>query len=840
MLKHVYKIMGLIAIFVLAIWFFGRNMEVMNSNVYTETVESAEETFPVISITSDGIQLNRMYGYSSNITASAIRESITVTGSSGQVGIYIDKHKTNINKLVYELRSVMTNELLASDEISAFDKTETGLSCTLKPDFAFETSTEYSLKIILVTDVSKKINYYTRVKYYPEGCNLKEKLDFVMDFHKKTMKKDESIASYIEPDSSADNSTLAYTDINSSFGNIVWGELKPAEITTIIPTVKEINIETAAIQLVYYAAADTDSGPCNYYVKEYYRIRYSNSRAYLLWFERTIETLFDINHASLNKSQLNMGITNDTDMQIVSNNAVSRAAFVKSGNVYLYNMTDNTLIRAYSEYTDETEYEYRLYDQQNARIISLDEEGNMTFAVYGYINHGSYEGKVAVILYRYRVSDSRIEELLYIPFENSYQVLKEDFEEYCYVNGKDIFYFIVDGKIYSYDIVAKKLTCIAENIDGGNFTIVPENNMFIWKEDSSVLNMLSLESENRAVINAGEDEYVNLIGVIGENIVYGTGRNSDIKTASDGTRTYNMYRLDITDNEGNIIKTYKKKKTYITNAYVNGNVIYMERAKKKKGAFVPTSPDNIINRLSAPKTYISLVPRVTELTMTEWYMSFPSGFAMPDVPGETIIDKYLISNENTLYLDKNEDKIKYYVYAKGEIKASYFDPAQAIIYADEQQGVVINSKNRTVWERGGRFNSASVSGVMNTKSSGKTDSIDACVYMLLKSMYVDVSLKDIAKDDKAIYDILLEYMEEPVNLKGCTLDEILYFVSMGCPVIAMESGTHAVILTAYDQNKVTIYDPDSGQTSSMYHAAADEMFTAAGNIFISCMKGEHK
>lgn len=839
MLKHLYKIMGLIAVFVLALWFFGKNMEVMNNNIYNETVESAGETFPVISINSQDMVMNRMYGYSSSIAANAVREMVTVINDSERIRVNINEHGTGINKLEYELRSVVTNELLTSGEISAFDETEEGLSCVINPDYGFETSTEYSLRIVLITDVSKKINYYTRIKYYPEGCYLKEKLDFVMDFHNKTLDKDESIATYIEPSSGADNSTLAYVDINSSFTNIVWGSLEPEVITDIIPAVKEINIETAAIQLVYFASANTDSGVCNYYVKEYYRVKYASDRMYLLWFERTIDTEFDINHTSLNKSQLNMGITQDTDMQIVTNDAVSRVSFVKNGNVYLYDLSRNKLVRIYSHYMNNEEYEYRLYDEQNARVISMDEEGNMTFAVYGYISHGVYEGKVAIILYRYRVSDDELEELLYIPFQSTYQVLKEDFEEYCYVNGKDVFYFVVDGKIYSYDIVAEKLTCIAENIENGNFTIVPENNMFIWKENS-VLNMLNLETENRAMVNAAEDEYVNLIGVIGEHVVYGTGKNSDIRVAADGTRTYNMYRLDIASADGNIIKTYHKKKFYISGAYVKDNVIYLERVKKQKGAFVPVSGDNIINRLNTVKASVSLVPRVTEKTMTEWYMAFPYTFEMTEVPEEIIVNKYIITRENTLYLDENESKLRYYVYAKGGIKESFLSPASAVAYADEQQGVVINSRNQIVWERGGRFNSASVSGINNTKSTNKINSINACVYMLLRSMYVNVDVSDISGSDTSIYDTLQQYLYEPLNLTGCTFDEILYFVSMGSPVIAMKDSNHAVIITAYTTNTVTVYDPDSGQAQTMYHNSADEMFGAAGNIFISCMKGENK
>lgn len=66
------------------------------------------------------------------------------------------------------------------------------------------------------------------------------------------------------------------------------------------------------------------------------------------------------------------------------------------------------------------------------------------------------------------------------------------------------------------------------------------------------------------------------------------------------------------------------------------------------------------------------------------------------------------------------------------------------------------------------------------------DSIDACIYMLLHSRYIQVKPSDIAAKDGGIMDILSQYVSEPLNLCGINLDEALYFVSSGCPVIAIE------------------------------------------------------
>ncbi len=836
MLKHLYKGMGLVFVFAAALWFFGRYIEEINVYTPGNTVEAGSETYPVIYLGASGHDMNRLYGYSANIPVGMMRESITVLDDGKLIDINIREYETPINKLNYEIRSCDTSELMDSGSVSALTDEDDRRICSIKPDCEFETSMEYSLKLTLVTNVSRKINYYTRIKYYPEECHVSEKMDFVMDFHDMTIKKDEAVATYIEPQDTTDNTTLAYVNIHSSFSNVTWGLLEPTVTTDIIPSIREINIETAAISLDYYATAQTDAGGETFYVREYYRIKYTPERMYLLWYERTMESLFDVSLSSLNKSDLNMGITPDTDMQIVVNGASTRVSFVKLGDVYMYDLAENRLNRIYSQYYEQDMSERTLYRQQDAHIISMDEEGNVTFAAYGYITHGGYEGKTAVIIYRYHVSDNALEELVYIPFDRPYQLIKEDFDKYCYINGKDVFYFVIDGRIYSYDIVADRLTLISGNAAGGNLTIIKDSNILAWEENGELV-VMRLESGERTDIRPSGKRYVKLIGVIGENIVYGTGKDSDITHAADGTVQHIMQKLDIIDPDGNIVKTYKIKKRYISNAYVNENVVYIERVKKNSdGTYTSVAPDNIINRLDVKESDVRLTKRVSDKSMTEWYMTFPQTFVMETYPDEKVINKYIIGEEHVLNLDEYEKPVRYYVYAKGSIKSSFSSPAQAVAYADEEQGVVLNRDNRIVWERGGRFNSHTLSGIERVRTSGRADSMDACIYMLLRSEYIQLHLSDIGKMDGAVTDILSQYVDEPLNLSGITLDEALYFVSSGCPVIAMKDDKNAVLITAYTQVGVTIYDPKTGQTQTMYHENADSMFSAAGNIFYSVMK----
>ena len=73
MLKHIYKFLGLMVIFVIAIIIFGQNIKVVKVSDNNEVVEVAGETFPVMTIISQDCEMNRVYGYSGNMVAGTVR-----------------------------------------------------------------------------------------------------------------------------------------------------------------------------------------------------------------------------------------------------------------------------------------------------------------------------------------------------------------------------------------------------------------------------------------------------------------------------------------------------------------------------------------------------------------------------------------------------------------------------------------------------------------------------------------------------------------------------------------------------------------------------------------------
>ncbi len=837
--KRVYKAIILTFIFFISLVFMSENIREEEITLKT-TVEMRDAQFPLLYIKTGGYEINRLHGYSSNIDANVIREAMTPVDAEKTVQIRLEENGTSIRKIKYEIRELKENVLLDSGEISALDQTENGKEAKIKINTALTVGKEYAMKITASTETSRKIHYYTRIKYYETDYYLDEKMDFVHTFHEKSMDKEkaEDLARYLETDPAADNSSFAKVDIHSSFENFSWGNLKPEVITTIVPTIKEFNTETAAVQLTYFAKAKTDSGTEIYQVKEFYRIRYTSDRIYLLNYERTMESMFDIQLTSLAKSEFKIGITNEADIELVTSGENGNLAFVRQNALWYYNLEQNSAVRVFSFLGDGEDYLRAGYDQHSIQILDMDEEGNIDFIVYGYMNRGDYEGKVALVLYRFLAANNQIEELVYIPLETTYQMLKEEIEGFNYVSETDMFYFTVNSALYCYDIVAKQLKEVATGINANNFAAMIERDghgaAWTTEEDGKkVMTILDLENGLETKKTASEGETIQIFGSIGDSLIYGYVKDADIKETKEGAVITPAYKLEIVDVEGNVRKTYKKKDIYVVDVNVNENIARLIRVKKSNGGYQEISFDSILSQGDTQTAIIDIEQRITELTKTEWYISLPQGFTMAELPKVSTTSNAILKEDTTLYLDLQEkEEEKYYIYAYGNIIESTDNAAEAILMADENAGVVINQDNRLVWERGGKFKRNTLGQIKKASVGQSADSIGACLYMVLHYNHINADAAALTAEGKSIYNVLKENLDSPLNLTGCTLDQVLYMVSSGSPVIAMKDAANAVLITGYDDSSITVIDPQ-GHLSKMSIKSAEKLFENAGNIFIS-------
>ncbi|MBR1743746.1 MAG: hypothetical protein IJ733_18145, partial [Lachnospiraceae bacterium] len=473
------------------------------------------------------------------------------------------------------------------------------------------------------------------------------------------------------------------------------------------------------------------------------------------------------------------------------------------------------------------------------KILKVSDDGDVSFMLYGYMNCGDYEGRVGILLYDYNPKENQISERVYIPLSTTYQQLKEDIGDYSYFNNRDIFYFSFNDRVYAYNISSKKYEILTEHASKDHFSMLQKAGCFIWSnaaENSSdgiadSIQILDLETSKYINVKAPKKEGIIVLGTIDSNIVYGFVKKQDVFETSTGEIVTPAYKLFISDCKGEILREYHNTKRYVVGAAVDENVIRLDRMKKVDGRFVETSGDTIINQKTIETKSVKLTTRVTQKFLTEYYLSLPAGFILKQTPEVSSTKQMMVTENTTLHLSDEEmrNSVKYYVYANGGITKSSTNIAKSIQLADEQMGTVMDSDAHIIWERGGKFLSKELSGISYPNDG--SGSLKACTQMLLQAAQITTTTSELK--GKSTLSMLKRYLDFPVNLTGCTVDEILYFVSGSKPVIAMTGNTSGVLIMAYTTTDVSWMDPNTMQRRTMSIAAAEEYFKQFDYKFIS-------
>lgn len=846
-LKYIYRIIILLCIFVASIYYFSRDIkEVVFDMDNTIAMENA--TFPLITIKTGENEINLLHGYSSNLNANMVREAVTPIGTDQTFEVLINQEKYDIKKLNYELREFASNDLIETNSISVFEDNGSKKTAKIKLKPGLETGKEYAVKITLITSESKKMYYYQRIKLY-ENSYLNEKLAFVMGFHNAIKNKEtaKEIERYLEKAGAEDNTSLSYVNINSSLDLVSWGNLQPVFLTEVIPTIKEIYSDTASVELDYYIEADIAGTTEQYQITEFYRVRYTADRMYLLNYERRMEAQFDVNLASIVKNELKLGISNEMDVPFISSDDEKKMAFVRDRELWYYDLNVNEMIRVFSFRQDQTDYIRDLYDQHDIRLLNMDAEGNVDFLVYGYMNRGQYEGKVAVILFRYVRAENRIEELVYLPVEGTYQTLKENLGDFSYVNSKEVFYFHINNNIYSFNLITRELSELATNIHQNNIVVLKELNYVTWQENTNPtlakkICIMDMETGDVQSISAEAGYNARLMGKIDSNIIYGFVKEKDIITMMDGKILAPLGTIEIASVNKDILKSYEKPDYYIYDLKVMDNVIELYQVQKVSNSgndtYVKAPDDYIMNQVKAQTQVIKVSTRVTEQALTELYLSLPAGFTMSELPKVTKTVNTIISQDPTVRLQETEQEELYYPYITGGIEGSYEEAVDAIEVAKEKIGVVLDNKQRLVWEKGVKATQSIITYFEEINLTARSNkSIESCLEIMLSYQNVNVGIEKLSVANRSAFDVLKEYSKySPIRLTGITLDDALYYISKGRPVLAITDTNKAVLIYGYDAFNIMMIDPTKSEVVKVGIGDSTNLFKNAGNVFLSYLE----
>lgn len=804
-----------------------------------DQMQMGEAELPVVYVMYQGMTINCLHGYTIEMDPSAMRDSLSPLGEERRFNIKIHDYENTITGISYEIRTIDKERLLEKKEITQWKEDDTGILAEFNFENLIEKNTEYLLTIHLSTESEKDISYYTRIL---QGVDhITEKVQFITDFSRKTFDKEaaKDLIPYLESGPSGDNSNFGRVNINSSFNQIIWGDLAPTQITNPIPTIKEINGSITSMELSYEIKALNMYGSEEYYhVTEFYRTNFTESRTYLLTYERAVQQYFKAASDNINGSRINLGILPDIDIEVSNSEKGNYLAFVSNGNLWSYD-TKNNKISCIFTFIDKNDDGVRdAWNQHQIRIISNDDSGNIAFVVYGYMNRGAHEGQVGLALYFYSGSNNIVSEELFIPYQKSFSYLKQSLGNLFYINHSNNFYFMLEGNVYSVDLASREYTLVVEGLKKGCYVIHKDGNILAWQVENDLYNSssikeLQLDTNQEFVITADEGEKLRVLGFVENDLVYGIAKEEDVFINQNGTNEFYMERIVIVDTNKQQVGMYREEGFYVTDASINENMITLDRVRKTgERIFEVADKEHITNNVALLEEDVTVTWIATEKKKKEVGINLKSPIVNSSLKIDNAKEIVFTPGRELILNEMPESLYRYFVYGKGTLLDVFDKMGDAIQLADQNAGIVLDNKGDYVWSRGNRKDSVTLSAVVMEASENNT--IAACINAMLQYAGVQRDSTALLDEGQTALEIVNNNLNQKgMDLTGCTLKQILYFVSSGKPVMGKIGEGHYVLVIGYDAYNAILLDPKREKSYKIGLEDGTALFTKAGNQFIS-------
>ncbi len=810
--------------------------QLMNRGNTDMTAEMGQATLPIVYMNVNDEYVNPLHGYTVDMEGSYLRGAITPLKANREVDILIDTYGAVISKVGYEVRSKDMQRLIEVTELESYSYENDMITATLPIKDLIEDEKEYMLVIMITDGAGKVTKYYTRIINKPE-LYLTEKFSFVKDFSAKTFDREAAaeLKVYMETNAEGDNSSYGYVNIHSNFRQLTWGDLSPIVSSEKELYLLEVDSLNACIELSYRVFVKNEY----YNVKEYFRIRRGKDRMHLMEYERHMDQVFDEDKNVLVNGKILHGIL-DEKLQWAENKSANVYTFVQQNSLYSFNTNNNNLAKVFSFYDKDNNDLRTRYDAHGVKILSVDDGGNIMFLVYGYMNRGIHEGEVGACIYFYDAAVNTVEEEMFFPYTKSFQMLKQDMKALSYINARNQLYLLLDGCVYRINMDTKSVDTVAQGLDENRFVSSADNSMIAWQDGESLqdydtIRFFSLNASSPVEIKAEPGEIIVPLGFMDSDLIYGRARLSDITTDMSGSTVVPMFALRIQNISEGVLKEYQQAGIYTLGITVEENMITLDRVvwNGSIGFYEETKADQIMNNQSEGATknrYTSVVTEEMETTYQTELARAPESNTIKKLSPKQVV----FEGSRDIALTQEDTRELYFVYAMGEIIGIYADAAEAINHADDAFGVVVDRRDSYIWQSGNRYLAKHLQGIEEQTADMRHTTTALCVTAMLQMQGIYPDVTTVVRE-KTVIAALRENLEDAValDLTGCSLDAVQYYVSCGYPVLAMIEADESVLITGYDSGNTTIYDPKLGTIENHEKQECIDWFMQNGNRFVS-------
>ncbi len=798
------------------------------------TADMSAPTFPTVSFQVEDREINHLVGHKREMKMVEMRDAIVAYGENGALSLNLHHTDGETESLKYELYSANGKEILYEGEVESPKET---VKITLGD--VLSSDKEAVLKIILVQR-GTPIYYYTRV-IREHDYHVKECLDYIYELHTDLLYKqnEEAVKKVMEANSEGNNSTLQHVNIHSDLKHVMWGDLQPRVVNDLYCQVKEIKKAYMSVQLSYQVQCEGDNNEKELYqVKEFFKVAYGTERMYLYEYDRTMEEIFNTSNIVLSSKGIILGIAKE-DMPYKVNQDGTTVAFVQANELWSYNKEKEQFALVFGFASDNKEEMRNLTDKHDIQILSIEENGNMTFSVCGYMNRGQHEGESGISVYYYNMSQNSVEEKAFVPGTSSHLVIREKLGDLAYYsNEQDILYVMVGGVLKKVDMKQGETTIVVEGLREEQYVTSEDGHLFAYQQErdgKTVTVLWDFATDTKKDIPVEDNEIIIPLGFVESDFVYGVSKDEYVGYDASGTEVQAMSRLEIRNVDMKLVKTYEQPDVYILDVGIENNQITIWQGVKSGNGYRQIAEDYITNNETSSNEHVELKSYWTDLKQTQYRMLFADG--IQDKKAKTLKPKLTVwENDIVLNFEDVKDREYYYVYGHGNQAGAFEEAGDAIALAEKLAGVVISPNQNYLWEAHNRvawYRNFNVSAFV---AKNGENTLEACVRKVLA--YEGKRTDAVGElEHKTPEQVLSEHLgTEAVRFRGCSVKAMFYLIDKGVPVIALQDSTDAVLLVGYDAKTVTYIDPSNGGTYTSSIEKINKMLEGSGGTFIGYVR----
>lgn len=817
-------ILFLIFIAALVVYFLSaRNTMEKELTVYTSM---DEPSLPVVYTNLGGKEINCLHGYMQDMGNQAARDSISVLPEDRGLSLRIEEYGNTVTGISYEIRNLSMERLVERTDVDTWNSGNGSTDVVLPIQNLLVRNKTYLLALTVSTG-EEEIHYYTRIMW-PDNTYASDMIQLADEFTRKSMDYNQArdLVSYLETNDRSDNSSLGHVTIKASFNHLTWDGLDVEMVGEPRITLQEFDGIMGQVQIQYQVAVNEADGTRSLVdTEDNFTMKWNEQRIYLMNYERNADEKFDGSAEAFSGKKILLGITNDDKVRAMKSPKSQYLAFKTGGNLWYYDYEDKKAVCVFtfqSNSDDGIRSDYRKHD---VKIMSVLDDGSVDFLVYGYMNRGKYEGRTGIVYYHYNKEEDTVQEKFFLPSDESFEMVRADVDRLSYLSENDMMYIMLQGTVYGIDLKSNESLVVAQGLTEGSYAVSGDGSRLAWQEgqnmyESEKVHVMDFNTSQKQEIVGEVNDYVRVLGFVGNDLIYGLSNSQDKWIVNSRLKGMPMYAMYIVDTQMQVVSEYKKDGVYITDVTAQDGRIHLKRlVSLGDNQYMYQNEDTIVCNQKVD---------TDPLAGIGWFASQDKGkvyFVQADqeIRGDKVKTSApkAFSYEYTSVLDmrntgsaQTDTGLVFRAYGGGHYLGSSRSFSQAVDMAYGQMGYVTDSSQHIVWDRINRRN------IRNIKSP-----VDEARKV---TKYLESFEGSRAYEDGLIL----------IDAGGCALNQVLYYIDKGIPVIAyVESGQY-VLLSGYDQYNVTLYDPQTQETWKMGLNDAADYFKNLQNDFLCALSVE--